>query len=207
MTSARLSGSTALLSLAAVLGACSPQASAQATAAPVAFSATAAPVVSALADRGFSCGQAHEPSAQGATFGTAVDSIAGRICRKPVSGNGQGTFAYLYLLRANMSTIVGLDILSDQAGPAGVSSPEVTGVIALMFSAQDAATVEQAVVASTSEKAPKTVGTVSVVSGVNGLPDPPNPSVPQPTAQVDLEIWGPEVVAAAAAGFGPAASN
>ena len=216
MPPARLVASAVMLGLAAALGACSPQAtapSAPATAAPVAFSATVAPVVAALTARGFACDPAPDPSAPARTFGTAMDKVMTRICRKPANDSGQGTFVYLYMLRADMSTVVGIDLLSDQAGPAGVSSPEVSGVIGLVFSAQDAAAVEEALAASTAaasrpDSAAPTYGPVASVGAWMTVGSVSVESVPQPMAPVNLSIWGPEVVAAAAGlSPSPVASN
>jgi hypothetical protein len=143
-----------------------------------------------------------------------MDGVMTRICRKPASGSGQGTFVYVYLLRADGSTVVGLDILSDQAGRSGVSSPEVTDVIGLAFSARDAAAVEETLAAlaaagSGADTASPTNGPVRSAGAWRTVGTVAVQSAPQPMAPVNVSVWGPEVVAAAAAGISsiPAASN
>lgn len=191
MTSTARLGATALLGLALALAACSPAAArpaptASAAVSAVAFQGTIQAAAGALAADGFSCDP--DLASPRPSHGTALDMVYTKACRKPAAG-GQGTFLVLYGLRTDGS-IVGIDILTDQAGTAGASSPAVENALALVFPATAAAVVQK-VIGDTMASDGSAVQVTATVQVRNLTHRSPN-------GALNVAVWGPEVVAAAA---------
>ena len=153
-----------------------------ATPLPLAFQGTISSAAAALTGAGFSCNPDVSPRP---SMGTPLDLIETKPCQKPVA-NGQGTFLTLYG-RTNDGTIVGLDIMTDQAGPTGAASPEVRAALVVVFPVAAVSVVQNALADPRANGAP-----IQLTPAVRVR----NLSRPSPNGLLNLEIWGPAVVAA-----------